>query len=172
MKNQINIKNTTKRLANQPAKLISLVVGHRSSVIGTFGKLKFLVFTFAFLLFTLSLFAQQQRFPKPEFDSGYVQPSPETPEPRGLAMEYIDVLVLLLVLSAATYFVLKSRSRQGVLWLSLFTLVYFGFYRNGCICSIGAIQNVTLTFFDATYVLSLTALLFFILPLFFTLFFG
>ncbi|MDX8341223.1 4Fe-4S binding protein [Draconibacterium sp. IB214405] len=133
---------------------------------------KYLLFTFAFFLFTFNLSAQKQRFPKPEFETGYTQPTPVTPEPRALAMEYFDVFVLLLVLSAATYFALKSRSRQGILWLSIFTLVYFGFYRNGCICSIGAIQNVTLTFFDSAYAISLTALLFFILPLLFTLFFG
>ncbi|WP_319481743.1 4Fe-4S binding protein [uncultured Draconibacterium sp.] len=135
-------------------------------------KLKYLLFTFAFFLFTFNLSAQKQRFPKPEFDTGYTQPTPVTPEPRALALEYFDVLVLLLVLAAATYFALKSRSRQGILWLSIFTLVYFGFYRNGCICSIGAIQNVTLTFFDPAYAISITALLFFILPLVVTLFFG
>jgi ferredoxin len=54
----------------------------------------------------------------------------------------------------------------------VFTLIYFGFYRKGCICSIGAIQNVTLSFFDPSYSISLTALLFFLLPLVFTLFFG
>ncbi|HYQ56565.1 MAG TPA: 4Fe-4S binding protein [Draconibacterium sp.] len=135
-------------------------------------KLKYVLFTFAFFLFTYNLSAQQQRFPKPEFDTGYEQPSPVTPEPRALAMEYFDVLVLILVLAAATYFALKSRSRQGILWLSIFTLVYFGFYRNGCICSIGAIQNVTLTFFDPAYAISLTALLFFVIPLVVTLFFG
>ncbi|WP_303918849.1 4Fe-4S binding protein [Draconibacterium sediminis] len=135
-------------------------------------KLKYLLFTFAFFLLTFNLSAQKQRFPKPEFDTGYTQPTPVTPEPRALAMEYFDVLVLLLVLAAATYFALKSRSRQGILWLSVFTLVYFGFYRNGCICSIGAIQNVALTFFDPAYVISLTALLFFVIPLVVTLFFG
>lgn len=139
------------------------------SVIFTF---TILLFTFAFNLLSFNLFAQQQRFPKPEFETGYEQPSPVTPEPRALAVEYFDVFVLLLVLSAASYFALKSRSRQSILWLSVFTLFYFGFYRNGCICSIGAIQNVALTFSDPTYAISLTALLFFLLPLLFTLFFG
>lgn len=125
-----------------------------------------------FIFFTFFVSAQQQRFPKPEFESGYEQPSTITPEPRALAMEYFDVLVLLLVLSLATWFALKKRSRQGILWLSVFTLIYFGFYRNGCICPIGAIQNVTLSFADPTYAISLTVLLFFLLPLAFTLFFG
>ena len=135
-------------------------------------KLNYILFTVCFLLFTLSVTAQQQRFPKPEFESGYEQPSTITPEPRALSLEYFDVLVLLVVLSLATWLALKKRSRQGVLWLSVFTLIYFGFYRNGCICSIGAIQNVTLSFADPTYAISLTVLLFFLLPLAFTLFFG
>lgn len=131
----------------------------------------FLLFTF--LIFNLSLVtAQQQRFPKPEFSTGYEQPSTVVPEPRALALEYFDVAVLLVVLSLASWLVLKKRSRQGVLWLSLFTLAYFGFYREGCICSIGSIQNVALSFTDPNYAISVTALLFFVLPLGFTLFFG
>ena len=132
----------------------------------------YIFLVFALLLFSLLSPAQQQRFPKPEFESGYVQPDPETPEPRAGAMEVVDLLVLLAVLSLVTYFALKKRSRSGILWTSVFTLAYFGFYRNGCICSIGAIQNVTLTFFDTTYQISVTALMFFLIPLIFTLFFG
>ncbi len=127
---------------------------------------------FAFCLLPFALFSQQQRFPKPEFATGYEQPSTITPEPRALALEYFDVAVLLVVLSLASWLVLKKRSRQGALWLSLFTLAYFGFYREGCICSIGSIQNVTLSFADPNYAISVTALLFFVLPLAFTLFVG
>ncbi|HSM47719.1 MAG TPA: 4Fe-4S binding protein, partial [Draconibacterium sp.] len=128
---------------------------------------------FSFLIFNFSLInAQQQRFPKPEFSTGYEQPSTVVPEPRALALEYFDVAILLLVLSLASWLVLKKRSRQGVLWVSLFTLAYFGFYREGCICSIGSIQNVALSFTDPNYAVSVTALLFFIRPLGFTLFFG
>ena len=125
-----------------------------------------------FLFFAFFSSAQQQRFPKPEFDTGYTQPEVITPAPRAIHLEYFDVFVLLAVLSLASYFAIRKRSRQGILWLSVFTLIYFGFYRNGCICSVGAIQNVALSFADATYAISLTALLFFILPLVFTLFFG
>jgi NosR/NirI family nitrous oxide reductase transcriptional regulator len=131
-----------------------------------------ILFTFAFLLLTLSLPAQKQRFPKPEFQNGYVQPKPVTPEPRANGLEYFDVVMLLSVLSLASWLAIKKRSRQGILWLSIFSLLYFGFYRQGCVCSIGSIQNVTLTFFDATYAISITALLFFLFPLIFTLFFG
>lgn len=138
-----------------------------------FGEIKRGFLIFSFLIFNFSLVtAQQQRFPKPEFSTGYEQPSTVVPEPRALALEYLDVAVLLIVLSLTTWAVLKKRSRQYVLWLSLFTLAYFGFYREGCICSIGSIQNVTLSFANPNYAISVTALLFFVLPLVFTLFFG
>ena len=131
-----------------------------------------ILFLFLILSLTGSYLQSQQRFPKPEFDSGYVQPSPSTPEPRSIALEYFDVFVLLAVLSLASWLAIRKRSRRGLLWLSIFSLVYFGFYRDGCICSIGAIQNVALSIFDPGYAISLTALLFFLLPLLFALFFG
>lgn len=123
-------------------------------------------------LLTGSFLQAQQRFPKPEFETGYMQPDPSTPEPRAMALEYFDVLVLLAVLSLASWLAVRKRSRRGLLWLSVFSLIYFGFYRDGCICSIGAIQNVALSIFDSGYAISITALLFFILPLLFALFFG
>ncbi len=116
--------------------------------------------------------ASQQRFPKPEFESGYEQPDTITPEPRSMALEYFDVAVLLVVLSLASWLALRKRSRPGILWLSVFTLLYFGFYREGCICSVGSIQNIVLSFSDVTYAISATVLLFFLLPLIFALFFG
>ncbi len=127
--------------------------------------------TFLFSLIEFVVFAQQ-RFPKPEFETGYEQPSPTAPEPRALSLEYFDVFVLIVVLSLASWFILQKRSRRGILWLSIFSLAYFGFYREGCICSIGSIQNVALTLFQPEYAISLTALAFFLLPLVFTLFFG
>lgn len=126
------------------------------------------------LLFMLVLVISnaQQRFPKPEFESGYEQPDPTTPEPRAQALEFFDVGVLLGVLSLATWLAIRRRSRRGILWLSVFTLAYFGFYRNGCICPIGSIQNVTLALADPAYKISITVLLFFLLPLVFALLWG
>jgi hypothetical protein len=133
-----------------------------------------------FLLISIFLFSAmqsfaadaKQRFPKPEFDTGYQQPNTTAPSARFLVLEYLDVLILLAVLSLVTWFVLKKRSRQGVFWTSVFSLLYFGFYREGCICSIGSIQNVVLGIVDPTYAIPITALLFFLLPLVFSLFFG
>lgn len=123
------------------------------------------------MLISLVTFAQQ-RFPRPDFETDYLVPSPTVPEPRWVAMEWIDVLILFLVMSLLSWLAIRKRSRKGILYVSVFTLLYFGFYRNGCICSIGAIQNVTLSLFNPAYTISVTALLFFILPLIFALFMG
>jgi NosR/NirI family nitrous oxide reductase transcriptional regulator len=126
------------------------------------------------LAFTVQGFAAeaQQRFPKPEFATGYEQPATTAPSPRALLLEYLDIFVLLAALSVITWLVVKKRSRKGVFWVSVFSLLYFGFYREGCICSIGSIQNMVLGIVDPTYAIPLTALVFFMLPLAFTLFFG
>lgn len=120
---------------------------------------------------TQSLFAQQ-RFPKPEFESGHTQPQVITPEARSIFLEYLDVFILIAALSLITWLILKKRSRRGVFWVSVFSLIYFGFYREGCICSIGAIQNITLALFDPGYKIPLTVIAFFTIPLIYTLFFG
>jgi ferredoxin len=126
---------------------------------------------FSGLLISVVAFAQQ-RFPRPDFESDYVVPSPLAPEPRWASIEILDVIILLIVLVLTSWLAIKKRSRRGILYLSIFTLIYFGFYRNGCICSIGGIQNVTLTLFNPAYAISVTALLFFVLPLIFALFMG
>ena len=131
-----------------------------------------IVLLFVLLLFLLPSYAQVQRFPKPEFESGYTQPSTTSPETRSTALEFIDVGVLILVMSLAAWFAIRKRSRKGILWLSIFSLVYFGFYREGCVCSVGSIQNMALTLFDPVYAISIPILLFFLLPLLFSLFFG
>ncbi|SFF79542.1 4Fe-4S binding protein [Sunxiuqinia elliptica] len=134
-------------------------------------RLSKIFFTLSAIILSIPAWAQQ-RFPKPEFETGYVQPATSQTSPRLLFLEYLDVFVLMAALAVATWFVVKKRSRRGVMWTSVFSLLYFGFYREGCICSIGAIQNITLAIFDPAYVLPLTALLFFLLPLVVSLFYG
>ncbi len=126
-----------------------------------------------FILGSLNrVFGQVQRFPRPEFETDHVPPDPLTPAPRSDFMEYLDVFLLVLALSVATWLVLKKRNRRGVLIVSVLSLLYFGFVRKGCVCSIGAIQNVSLALFDPNYVIPITVIAFFIIPLVFTFFFG
>lgn len=113
-----------------------------------------------------------QRFPKPEFESGYMQPPTSMPFPRAEILAWMDVAVLILALTFISWMVLKKRSRKGVFWISIFSLAYFGFYREGCVCSIGSIQNMALALFDVSYTIPATIVLFFLLPLVYTLFFG
>lgn len=139
------------------------------------GAWRFLLLAFAFLLsFSCNLAAATPpaRFPQPEFESGYVQPLTTIPPPRALAREYADVGVLLAALTLASWLALKRRSRAGIVALSLFTIAYFGFYRRGCVCPIGAIQNVTSALTDPSYVIPWTVAAFFLLPLIFAAFFG
>jgi ferredoxin len=114
----------------------------------------------------------EYRFPPPDFESGYELPDTATPPPRDTVYEYIDAAVFLGALALASYLILKKRNRRAIFALVVFSLLYFGFWRQGCICAIGALQNVTLTIFDSSYAIPITAAAFFVLPLAFTLFFG
>jgi ferredoxin len=110
---------------------------------------------------------------KPTFEeTGHVPPDAVVPPPRSTYAEYVDLAALLIALSAASYLSLKARSRRGVLLLSVFSLVYFGFWRKGCVCPVGSTQNIIKAFIDSGYAVPLTAVLFFALPLVFALFFG
>lgn len=136
-------------------------------------KYKFLLITGILILVFTSAFPDVvQRFPKPDFKSGYTQPVMTTPGPRSLFWEYFDVFMLVLTLSLASYFSIKKRSRSYLFILMLFSLAYFGFWREGCVCSVGAIQNITLALADTGYAIPVTVIAFFVLPLLFTLFYG
>ena len=127
---------------------------------------------FLLLFFWHMVLFAQDRFPRPEFESGHVYPTNQMPAPRAQVWEYIDVLVLIGALLMTTWLALKKRSRKGLIWMSVFSLAYFGFYRQGCICAVGSVQNVSLALFNTGYSIPLTALLFFIIPLLFALAFG
>ena len=125
-----------------------------------------------FLFIWHSILFAQQRFPRPEFESGYTYPTNQLLSQRGPMWEYFDVAVLISALIVTTWLALKKRSRQGLIWMSVFSLSYFGFYRQGCICSVGSVQNVALALFNDGYTIPLSALLFFIIPLLFALAYG
>ncbi|HBH85919.1 MAG: hypothetical protein A2X05_01090 [Bacteroidetes bacterium GWE2_41_25] len=124
------------------------------------------------LIWQSILYAQPQRFPRPEFEGGYTFPTHQFLFQRGPMWEYMDVAVLIGALLVTAWMVLKKRSRQGLVWVSVFSLAYFGFYRQGCICAIGSIQNLSLALFNDNYSIPLSALLFFSIPLLAALLFG
>lgn len=114
----------------------------------------------------------ENRFPRPQFESGYTLPVTPTPEPRAASYELLDVAVLAGALSLAAWLVLKERSRRGVFLLTVFSLLYFGFWRKGCVCSIGSLQNIAAWLSGIETVLPWSVAVFFILPLAFALLFG
>ncbi|HEX2969739.1 MAG TPA: 4Fe-4S binding protein [Bacteroidales bacterium] len=130
----------------------------------------YIVFLFFIALHFTSF--SQDRFPRPEFESGYQYPVNQFPKQRSPGWEYLDVAVLVAALAVTVWLTQKKRSREGIVWMSVFSLAYFGFYRQGCICSVGSVQNVSLALFNQDYAIPLTALLFFIIPLVFAILYG
>ena len=126
----------------------------------------------AFALLTASTGWGSERFPPPDFESGYQLPSMTRPLPRAGWQEFADVVILIVAMSLAAWIALRKRSRRAMAWLSVFSLAYFGLYREGCICPIGSIQNVSLALADSSYFLPFTVVLIFALPLLFALLFG
>ncbi len=117
------------------------------------------------LLQSISTHAQQ-RFPPPDFtDTNHQIPVTSTPAARAEWLQYLDVAVLAACLGVAVWFIYKNRSRRGLFWLSIFSLAYFGFWRKGCVCAIGAPQNIVFGLFNSGYTVPLAVIAFFALPL-------
>jgi ferredoxin len=123
------------------------------------------------LLIPAGILSAGDFIPLPTFSS-YEIHSTQNPAARAQWRDYLDVAALAAGLSLASYLAIKKRSRRGLFLLTIASLVWFGFVRKGCICPIGAIQNVTLAACDSNYIVPMTAVAFFLMPLIFTLFFG
>ena len=93
------------------------------------GLTKISILLSAFLI-SWSTYAQQ-RFPRPEFEQEHKAPSLLLPEPDHAIIDFVDVLVLVAVLSVITFLVLKKRSRKGVLYGFDFHSYLFWFLQGG-----------------------------------------
>jgi NosR/NirI family transcriptional regulator, nitrous oxide reductase regulator len=127
--------------------------------------------TFGLLALLASWAAATERFPPPDF-TDHPLPTITQPPPRGEVFEYVDLAVLGIGLALASYFAIVRRSRRGLFVLTIVSLVWLGFVRDGCICPVGAIQNVALAVVDSRYAIPWTVAVVFALPILFTLFFG
>ena len=127
--------------------------------------------TFAATLTLVTTAYGVERFPPPDF-TNHQLPETQFPPPDSPFIEYASEILLVVALGLAAYLGLVKRSRRGLFWLSIFSVIWFGFIRGGCICSIGAIQNVVLALSDPTYAIPYTVVLFFAAPLLAALFFG
>lgn len=130
---------------------------------------------FAALLLSASLATPAlaaERFPAPEFRTDYKLPATQTPPPAHLAWNIVDLVALAGGMALIAWFVHKRRWRAGVLITALAAVAYFGFYRKGCVCPVGSIQNVAFSIGGHGYALPWNVALIFLLPLLFALFHG
>ncbi len=112
------------------------------------------------------------RFPKPDFTSGYQYPEIIHGMPWEQFWSWLDLAILIGLMSLVAWAVHRRPSRRIIFCVSIVSVLYFGFFRTGCVCSIGSIQNVVLAMADSSYHLPLVVLLIFLAPLVFALFFG
>jgi NosR/NirI family nitrous oxide reductase transcriptional regulator len=124
-----------------------------------------------FLLVSVDHALGVQRFPPPDFSS-HVLPATSAPIPQPRSSGWLDVAVLAIGLATASWLSLRLRSRNGIVMLSIASLAYFGFWRRGCVCAIGSIQNVALGVADASYAVPLAVIALFALPLVVALIWG
>jgi len=111
--------------------------------------------------------------PQPDsIGGGYRIPVVQKPLPRAYWLQILDVALLAAAMGVSIWLVLARRSRKWLVGLSIASLAYFGFYREGCICPIGSIQNVTVALIDPKYSIPIVVTATFILPLVAALFFG
>jgi NAD-dependent dihydropyrimidine dehydrogenase PreA subunit len=96
---------------------------------------------------------------------GYVTPQVQHPRPRAVAFQIADVVLLGLALGVAAWLALWRRKRGALVAVSAVCLAYFGFYREGCICPIGATQNVAVALVDPHYAVPPYVIATFVLPL-------
>lgn len=134
--------------------------------------MKKLLFIICLPLLLLGQLNAQNRFPKPDFESGYQYPDITYQIPSETAWIAVDIALLTVLMGIVAWAALKRRTRKPIIWVSVISVVYFGFLRDGCVCSIGAIQNVALALVDSTYVMPISVLLFFMLPVLFAFLFG
>ena len=115
--------------------------------------------------------AAEFRFPMPEFESGYKHPATNAPFASTIPAA-VDIAILSAALALTSWAVLKRRSRRWVLAVTVFSIAYFGFYRKGCICPVGSVQNMLTACFDRSFGVPVVVVAFFFLPLLFALYFG
>jgi len=103
-----------------------------------------------------------------DFRSDY---APDIYAPPAALWSYIDLAAMFMFLTLASVMVLK-RAKPGRVTAGLtLAFLYFGIFRGGCICPVGATTNVTLGILHPELVGKLIVGLF-LLPLFFALLFG
>lgn len=107
-----------------------------------------------------------------DIGGGYTVPPVQKPLPRGAWHEILDVGLLAAAMGVSAWIVLRRRNRRWLVGLTVASVAYFGFYREGCVCPIGSIQNVAVALVDAHAHIPILVIAIFFLPLLIALFVG
>ena len=85
------------------------------------------------ILFSLLLLANAgaqnlNRFPKPDFESGYQYPDAHYTLPNEQLWLIIDFILLVALMSFVAWAVIKKQTRKPIIWTSVISVAYFGFF--------------------------------------------
>ena len=69
---------------------------------------------------------------------------PQEFHPVPAYISYIDLSILVCVLSLGIFMICRRRPRRELTILALVSFGYFGLVRGGCICPVGAVSNITI----------------------------
>ncbi|TWT76161.1 putative electron transport protein YccM [Posidoniimonas polymericola] len=135
--------------------------------------LEIVVLAFAFLFALATGVEGQEAYDRPvssapqpdDIGAGYQTPEVQRTSPRSAALQMLDVVLLIGGMAAIAWVSRRGRRRWVVTAVTLASLAYFGFYRQGCVCPIGATQNVAASLSDASLATPMVVLAFFLLPL-------
>ncbi|MCA9217788.1 MAG: hypothetical protein KDB27_32185 [Planctomycetales bacterium] len=81
--------------------------------------------------------------PQPEDIGGeYQLPQVQRPLPRSVWLYALDVAVLAAGMGIVAWVSRRGRRQFVITAITLGSIAYFGFYRQGCVCPVGSTQNV------------------------------
>ncbi len=132
-------------------------------------------FALIFFLLGSSVLFAEPRFPPPEFPPGYekpIIPYLARDVSSWLSPEGLGAALTVALTALASWFALVKRSRRGLLAIAVVSVAALGFWRQGCVCAIGSIQNITAWLAGVLPVVSIPILILFVAPILLTLFFG
>lgn len=107
-----------------------------------------------------------------DIGGGYKVPPVQKPLPRGAWHQVFDVALMGAAMGLSVWVVVRRRSRKWLVALTAASVAYFGFYREGCVCPIGSIQNVAVAMVVPDARIPLVVIATFFLPLIVAVFFG
>lgn len=103
----------------------------------------------------------------------YEAPQRPAYSPRSTLSYSIDIAVLFLGLLAASFIFIRKKTVAYARTLLFLSMLYFGFFRHGCVCAPGATGNISIALCrSGKYVIDIFTVLIFFIPLVFALFSG